>query len=202
MRPARFGTAPRIDPASARGPEVLAVGATGEVEIHLPEGARRSVAVATERDALVFSPEANGSELVKLTDGGALSNSGLWSLVNLLLDESSFGKLRKRGVLLFIIEASKMPNYRSIENSFNSLLGTIGDQAPIGRNLHNHMLDLLEERYGDRLVAVQIDLVPRESLNIMTTWALDRRSLRSLKKESFERRWREEKADLQRKWTS
>ena len=62
------------------------------------------------------------------------------------------------------------------------------------------MLDLLSERFGDRLVAVQIDLVPRESLNIMTTWALDKRSLSSLKEESFERRWKEEKVNLQRKW--
>ena len=62
-------------------------------------------------------------------------------------------------------------------------------QAPIGRNLHNHMLEVLRERYGPRLAAVQIDLVPRESLNVMTTWALDGNSLRSLKEESFRKRW-------------
>ena len=158
------------------------------------------VKVAAERGALVFSPVENEPQQVKLTDGGALSNSGLWSLVNLLLDEAHFEELRKRGVLLLIVEASKMPTYRSFESTFNSLLGTIGDQGPIGRNLHNRMLDVLKERFGDRLATVQIDLVPRESLNVMTTWALDESTLRSLKKQSFEVRWMEEKVNLMKKW--
>lgn len=66
-RPVRFGTAPRIDPASARGPEILAVGATGEVEIHLPESARRSVAVATERDALISEASQMSTPAVEMS---------------------------------------------------------------------------------------------------------------------------------------
>jgi len=158
------------------------------------------VKVAAESGALIFSPVANEREHVKLTDGGALSNSGLWSLTNLLLDEAHFEELRERGVLVLIIEASRMPTYRSLGSTFNSLLGTLNDQGPIGRNLHNRMLDVLKQRFGDRLVTVQMDLVPRESLNVMTTWALDESSLRDLKDQSFELRWKEEKENLQVKW--
>jgi hypothetical protein len=51
-RPTRFGVAPKIDLAAAHGPELLALGASGEVEIHLPPGSRTINRVKTDRDVL------------------------------------------------------------------------------------------------------------------------------------------------------
>ena len=51
-RPARFGVAPKIDLAAAHGSELLALGASGEVEIHLPPGSRTINRVKTDRDVL------------------------------------------------------------------------------------------------------------------------------------------------------
>lgn len=146
---------------------------------------------------LFFSPKPD-HKLVKLTDGGALSNSGMWSLFQLLVNQRE--RLADRGVLLIFVEASKMPSYEGFASTFNSLLGTIGDQGGIGRNLHERMLDILKLHYGDRLATVQLDLIPRDEYNVLTTWALDDRSLGVLK-ESFKRRWEEERDGLGKKWS-
>jgi predicted acylesterase/phospholipase RssA len=160
------------------------------------------VRVETERP-LFFSPKGNhaGMKRVDLTDGGALSNSGMWSLFNLLLpeEEEKLNSLKERGVLLFVVEASKMPVYPRLEQSLNSLRSTIGDQGPVGQHLHRLMFERLEREYGDRLAIVQLDLVPLESFNVLTSWALDRRSIENLHG-SFRQRWNEEKPALEASW--
>ncbi len=102
-------------------------------------------------------------------------------------------------MLLLIVDASKMPDYRSVGSTMNALLGTIRDQSAIGRGLHQRMLELLEVRYGDRLAVTQIDLEPQDGYNVMTTWALDRRSLDLLQR-SFKKRWGEERDCLLARW--
>ena len=73
-RPVRFGLGPRIDPTAAHGPELLAVGASGEVEIHLPPGMRTTHRVQTDRDVLaseasqMSSPEVDKSFLAYDSD--------------------------------------------------------------------------------------------------------------------------------------
>ncbi len=151
---------------------------------------------AAGANPLFFSPRPR-TEYVKLTDGGALSNSGLWPVFHLL--RNLRGGLADRGVLLIIVEASKMPEYRSLQNTVGGLLGTIDDQTAIGRNLHERMLDVLEILYGSRLAVIQFDLIPRESYNVMTTWALDKASL-DLLKTSFEHSWKERKNQLRTVW--
>ncbi len=145
---------------------------------------------------LFFSPKPD-HKMVKLTDGGALSNSGMWPLFQLLVNRRD--QLKDRGVLLIIVEASKMPRYEGFASTFNSLLGTIGDQGGIGRNLHERMLDVLELLYCDRLATVQLDLIPRKYYNVHTTWALDKVSIEKLD-ESFDDRWSEEVDGLRKKW--
>jgi len=146
-----------------------------------------------------FSPgwRTRPAGVVSLTDGGALSNSGMWTLSTLLLNRAE--DLRDRGVLLLIVEASKMPSYGGVGRSFQRLWGTIGDQAPIAQNLHRRMLDLLEREYGERIAVVQLDVVPQESYNVLTTWALDRGSQEVLKA-SFDERWPAERENLHASW--
>jgi hypothetical protein len=139
---------------------------------------------------------------VSLTDGGALSNSGMWTLTHLLANRAEV--LRERGVLLVIVEASKMPRYGGVGRSIRRLWGTIGDQAPIAQNLHRRMLDPLEAEYRDesgrpRIAVVQVDLVPRDSHNVLTTWALDRTSRETLE-DSFDQRWGVERENLLAAW--
>jgi len=135
---------------------------------------------------------------IQLTDGGALSNSGMWSLFRLLLDKRR--ALRDRGVLLVVVEASKMPEAFDFEGSFFTLSATIGDQAPIGQYLHRTMLELLEDVFGSGIAVTQIDLEPTKSMNVLTTWALDS-STRARLEGVFERRWNEECDSLVAKWS-
>lgn len=161
------------------------------------------VRVETTRP-LFFSPipadrEEGEVKTVHLTDGGALSNSGMWSLFNLLMHPENREQLKKRGVLLIVIEASRMPSYRRLDQGVNSLWGTIEDQGPVGQRLHREMLELLAMAYGRRIAVVQLDLVPLESYNVFTTWALDHGSLGQLEK-SFDRRWKAEAKNLDASW--
>jgi hypothetical protein len=154
------------------------------------------------REPLFFSPvDRKGEKRVYLTDGGALSNSGMWSLFNLLMRPEVVKELRRRGVLLLIVDANKMPSFRRLDLAFNSLVGTIEDQCPVGQRLHREMFDLLGTAYGDRIAVVQLDLVAQESYNVLTTWALDNASLKTLKK-SFNQRWGEEEANLIASWNA
>jgi len=126
-----------------------------------------------------------------LTDGGVLSNSGMWSLFQLLTHAQTLATLRNRGVLLILVEASKMPEYQDDRRSLLTLYGTIGDKNPVAQNLHRMMFSMLRQLYGDRLAVVQLDLIPRaepDSYNVCTTWALDPKSQQKLS-ESFERVW-------------
>lgn len=156
------------------------------------------------KSALFLSPLAQDHEIgtkkpVHLTDGGALSNSGMWSLFNLLMNPDVQPELYQRGVLLIVVEASRMPVYRPVDKVVNSLWGTIEDQSPVGQRLHREMLNLLEATYGDRIAVVQLDLMPRAEYNVLTTWALDGGSLRYLHG-SFDQRWAVEVKNLARGW--
>jgi hypothetical protein len=147
---------------------------------------------------LYFSP-IQKQDTVSLTDGGALSNSGMWSMFHLLMN--NWKKLAQRGVILIIVDAGKMPVYRDLQKSYNSLLGAIQDQSTIGQNLHRRMFNLLKLRYGQRIAIVKFDLIELEYYNVMTTWALDRKSLDKLRI-SFEdkSRWKKKKQELIANW--
>ena len=138
------------------------------------------VRVRTEQP-LFFSPIAEhyGKHVkdVYLTDGGALSNSGMFALFNLLMNKRDL--LVERGVLLIIVDASKMPVYPSGGKGVN-LYGTLGDQSPVGQFLHRRLFDLLGEAYGPMLSIAQIDLIPEVDKNVLTTWALSRKKREEL----------------------
>jgi hypothetical protein len=121
----------------------------------------------------------------------------MWSLYQLLMPDEpeKLEELKRRGVLLLVVEASKMPTYPNLEQSLNSLWSTIGDQGPVGQRLHRLMFDALGREYGDRIAIVQWDLVSRESYNVLTSWALDEDSILKLGN-SFETRWDQEKQNL------
>lgn len=152
---------------------------------------------------LFFNPKDNdlAEKQVELTDGGALSNSGMWSLYHLLMpdEREKLEELKRRGVLLLVVEASKMPTYPNLEQSLNSLWSTIGDQGPVGQRLHRLMFDALGREYGDRIAIVQWDIISRESYNVLTSWALDGDSIAKLGR-SFEERWNQERPVLARAW--
>jgi len=159
---------------------------------------------------LRFNPcaekRASGTQkYIKLTDGGVLSNSGMLSLFSLLMNEDKRegkrGQLQQRGVLLIVVEASKMPEYRDDRRSISSLYGTIGDSNPMGQALHKRMYDILAGKYGSKLAVVQIDLTPESDMNVLTTWALDKRSFDKLK-QAFDDSWSREKATISEKWRS
>ncbi len=158
------------------------------------------IQVETDRP-LFFSPDplrrGERRKTVHLTDGGALSNSGLWSLSNLMLNRAD--DLKKRGVLLIVVEASIQRPFSGVENRFTSLAGVIINRDPISQNLHRRWFDLLRAEYGDRIGIVQVDVIPRAEYAIMTTWALDRRSIELLE-ESFAIRWDEEKDNIRQVW--
>ena len=116
-----------------------------------------------------------------LTDGGVLSNSGIWSLYHLMTTQSQVrDALKARGVLLVVVDASRMPEYSPSRNSVGSLFGAIRDQAPIAQKLHRKMFELLAREFGSCVDIVGIDLPPTISDNVQTTWALDDRSLKQL----------------------
>jgi hypothetical protein len=131
-------------------------------------------------------------EYVQLTDGGVLSNSGLWTLFHLLTHRERFPELRERGVLLLVVDASHMPTYGRSRRALTSLYGAIRDQSPVAQNLHRRMFDTLKDRYGEAISIVQIDIVPRISDNVHTTWALDQASRDKLAR-SFETIWHDER---------
>ena len=165
------------------------------------------VNVETDKD-IFFSPqiiqiEKNKKEdpqqlnQISLTDGGALSNSGMWSMYHLLWNNRQ--ALEKRGVLLIIVDAGKMPVFRDLQKKWNSLFGTIQDQGTIGQNLHRRIYDSLQLKYQDRLAIVKLGLIEKKFFNVMTTWALDQRSLDRIKA-SFKATWPATRADILKKW--
>ena len=152
------------------------------------------VNIETEKD-IFFSPQITEIKKaedppemnqISLTDGGALSNSGMWSMYHLLMN--NWEALEKRGVLLIIVDAGKMPIFRDLQKKWNSLLGAIQDQSTIGQNLHRRMYDSLQLKYGDRLAIVKLGIIEKIYYNVMTTWALDKESLDRIK-DSFKKTW-------------
>jgi len=139
---------------------------------------------------LVYSPmdrdrEPGTRKNLFLTDGGVLSNSGFWSLYHLLVnaaeahDSESPRSLQSRGVILLLIDVSKMPTYHGRSSDYD-LYQAITDQAPLGDNIHRRMLELLDGKLGGGLRVIQIALAPNKTTNVYTSWALDRDSLDDL----------------------
>jgi hypothetical protein len=156
------------------------------------------VKVKPDPEKVLYFSHTQEHDIVSLTDGGALSNSGMWSLFQLLMNNKP--GLQGRGVLLIIVDAGKMPEYRNLDKSLNALVGTIQDQSTIGQNMHRMMYDLLEKQYGNRIGIVKFDLIELDHYNVMTTWALDNDSLDKLH-ESFDKRWEEKRAEIISKWS-
>jgi predicted acylesterase/phospholipase RssA len=123
---------------------------------------------------------------VHLTDGGALSNSGLWPLVPLLVNQRDrIGP--DRGVLLIVVNASRMPTAGFADRQLG-LIGTLFDQGPKGERLHIQMLEQLQHTFGGCFNVVQIAIQPKAEFNVHTTWALDRRSLEAVES-AFKAAW-------------
>jgi hypothetical protein len=158
--------------------------------------------IQTEEE-LLYSPlpedREPGTKSVYLTDGGALSNSGMWSLFNLLSNQDLLPALRDRGVLLLIVDASKMPTYPELQKKAGALWSAIGDQSPIGQALHRSMLDRLEALYCDRIAVVQLDLHPSKKNNILTTWALSSDRIEELEA-IFDGQWKRQRSRLDTSW--
>lgn len=141
--------------------------------------------------------ESCKQKTIYLTDGGALSNSGLWSLFRLLINRSDKG-LVKRGVLLIIVDASKMDKPEDPDKKIFALRKSISAQAPIGQYLHRTMFDLLEAIYKNGIAIAQIDLDPQKK-NIHTTWTLDSGTQEDLE-EIFKDQWSTIDGSLIKKW--
>ncbi len=122
------------------------------------------------RGGLHFSPDrrrraGEGCD-VRLTDGGVLSNSGIWGMHQLLFNH--IGALRERGLILLISEASKMPEYVP-----DDLYAAFSDKRPSAHHLHREMMRALQRALGGKLRVLQLDLNPdADKDNVMTTWVL------------------------------
>lgn len=150
--------------------------------------------------SLWFTPCGHEKEdEIQLTDGGVLSNSGMWPVYRLLMRQVEV--LKERGVLLIVIEASKMPEYRSFDQKLSSLYGTIQDSSPHGQSLHWQMFERLHAEYAGRLRVVQIDLIPDEEHNVLTTWALSARQEKVLRC-SFNTRWAQVRPRICAAWNT
>jgi len=150
------------------------------------------------KQPLVFSPvpsdrRAGAEKTVCLTDGGVLSNSGMWPLYHLLVNtakaapEDAPDSLERRGVILIVVDVSRMPDYHGRTESLD-LYAAIGDQAPLGDNFHRRMFEALYETLNGRIAIVQIALEPIDEFNVYTSWALDKDSLASLDRQ-FDKQW-------------
>lgn len=158
---------PRLDPTLAESVRASA---------NFPFGFPLVEVATTER--LWYSPrdeelDSGTTKVVRLTDGGALSNSGLWPLLPLLLNKRA--AIGRRGVLLIIVDASRMPTVGAMDRQLG-LVATLLDKAPKSERSHFQMLEQLQGAYGDCFAVVQIAIEPLERNNIHTTWALDDRS--------------------------
>lgn len=144
----------------------------------------------------VWGERWGSNNIVRLTDGGALSNSGMWSLFSLLMEQRD--RLRGRPVLLIVVEASRMPPVKS-RHRVLGLVGTLLDVHPKGESLHRRMLEELSLALAPCFHSVQVDLPHREALNVYTTWALDGHSLEILD-EAFDAKWEEVGPRLEDEW--
>ena len=127
------------------------------------------------------------SRMVRLTDGGALSNSGMWPLVPLLRNQRErVGD--DRGVLMIVVDASRMPGAPWTDRQ-RGLLGTLIDKNPKGERLHLQMLQQLRADYGECFGYVYIGIEPQPKYNVYTTWALDSKSLQVVDS-AFAAAWR------------
>lgn len=122
---------------------------------------------------------------VQLTDGGALSNSGMWPLQSLLL--TLHQRQPRRPVLLLVVDAGLMPVAGRHGRTLD-LLGTLFDANPKGERLHRLMLETWQREFGGCMGVVEVTLEPRVDRNVYTTWSLDRRSLARLR-DSFDAGW-------------
>lgn len=181
-------------------------------DVALPKAVRASanfpfgfplVSVRTDYvDKWYRSPKAQARGDVKLTDGGVLSNSGLWPLYPLLANPALAETLERRGVLLIIVEASKMPEYSADRRDLTTLYGDLNSRAPVAQALHRRILEGLSAKLDGAFAVEEIDVTPRagiKSANVMTTWALDPSSQRSLT-ESFTHAWTREKGRIRADW--
>lgn len=137
--------------------------------------------------------------LVQLTDGGAISNSGLWSLFRLLMNRDGHSDdLKDRGVLLIVVDASLMPELSGVGPVWG-LRTAIADQAPLGQYLHREMFELLRREYGERIAIEQINLPAEVDKNVYTTWALDPETRERLG-HYFDEQWKKDGPCLLAKW--
>jgi predicted acylesterase/phospholipase RssA len=108
------------------------------------------VNIETDKD-IFFSPQIikivenkkedpQAMNQISLTDGGALSNSGMWSMYHLLMN--NWRALEKRGVLLIIVDVGKMPVFRDLQKKWNSLFGAIQGSSG-NRKIGNHREEIL-----------------------------------------------------------
>jgi hypothetical protein len=147
-------------------------------------------------------PTNKGRGDIKLTDGGVLSNSGMWPVFPLLTDDRSLAELRRRGVMLIIVEASKMPEYMADRRDLTTLYGDLNNRNPIAQALHRRMIEGLRARLEGGVAVIQIDITPRagvRSANVLTTWVLDPASQASLK-ESFHAAWARQQPRIVAAW--
>ena len=162
------------------------------------------VKVLTHERALLTHPFRKVSDdyaLVKLTDGGVLSNSGMWSLMPLIVKHEE--ALKKRGVLLIVVEASHMPEY-SPGDDVAVLYGELGNRQPHSQRLHREMYSVLQEKFADRIAVIQLDIIPksyRDSFNLYTSWALDRDAIDKLT-QSFDYTWEHSRGCLLEQWSA
>lgn len=123
----------------------------------------------------------------RITDGGVFLNSGVQGLYPLLLHQRA--ELRRRGVLLIVLDASAAEQFSTFPGEWETLSALRGAGVGRGQMLHRLMVTRLAAEYGARFGCVLVDMRPSELALIPTSWYLDTDARASMRRHFGSPRW-------------
>lgn len=123
----------------------------------------------------------------RITDGGVFLNSGIQGLYPLLLHERE--ELRRRGVLLVLLDASATEAYSTLPGEWEIMAALKGAGVGRGQMLHRLMVTRLAAEFGARFGCVLVDMHPTALSRIPTSWYLDGDARAAMRRHFTSPRW-------------
>jgi hypothetical protein len=131
----------------------------------------------------------------RITDGGVFLNSGVQGLYPLLVNQRE--ALRRRGVLLIVLDASAAEEFSAYPGEWETLSALRGAGVGRGQMLHRLMVTRLAADYGARFGCVLVDMRPADLARIPTSWYLDADARASMRRHFDSRRWAAQRAQIE-----